>query len=162
MDIGFMRSIFFEAEVLFEDIGFTELCDMISSDALDMAEAVTDRQGKINPSICQPEHNMMYIREIFIEEPCRGYGMGEYLLDNFVPLLSHALNLRPHTCVVLPYPQEKTWGVGLSDAAKNAGTNLPRLIAFYEKAGYIKLNGGEYMYKKYTDSLDELFEMLKG
>lgn len=164
MDVGFLNAIYFEAEVLFgAELSFPLLCDMISSDAHGMAAAVTDRHGVIMPSICQSEQNLMYIEEVYVEKPCRGFGVGRYLLDNLVPLLSHSLNLRPHVCVTLPYPQQKTLAGDLSDAERSAAdADLPRLVRFYEKAGYTKLGCGEYMYKRHTDSLDELFEMLKG
>lgn len=163
MDVGFLSAVYFEAEALFsEELSFSALCDMVSSDAYEMAAAVTDKRGSIKPSICRPEHNMMYIKKVFVEEQCRGYGMGRYLLDNLVPMLSHSLNLRPHACVVLPYPQAKTRSGDLLDATENAAADLPRLVKFYEKAGYAKLGGCDYMHKKFTDSLDELFEMLKG
>lgn len=163
MDVGFVNGVFFEAEVLFsQEISFPMLCDMVSSDAEAMAAAVTDKQGNVDTSICDPEHNMAYIKKMFIEEQCRGLGMGRYLLDNLVPLLSHSLNLHPHVCILVPYPQEKTQSGTLLDAAENAAADLPRLIRFYEKSGYTKLKGSDYMYKKFMDSLDEIFEMLKG
>lgn len=163
MDVGFLDGVFFEAEVLFsEELSFPMLCDMVSSDAEAMAAAITDEQGNVEPSICDPGHNMVYIEKVFIEEPCRGLGMGRYLLDNLIPLLSHSLNLRPHVCLLTPYPQEKAKNGALSNAAENVERELPRLIRFYEKAGYMKLEGYDVMYKKLTGIFDEIFEMLKG
>lgn len=160
-DIGFLNALYFEAEELFaEEISFPLLCDMISSDACGMAEAVTDKRGKIKPSICNRGHNMLYIKELFIEEQYRSQGVGRYLLDNIVPLLSHSLNLCTHACTLTPYPQEKGKGGDLHDAS-NATADLPRLVRFYEKAGYTKLKGSGYMHKKCTSLLDELLASVK-
>lgn len=159
MKIGYIEGVYFEAESLFsEEISFIILCDDISSDAYRMAEAVTDKRGRILPSICHREHNMVYIEKVYVEEQYRGSGVGRCLLDNMLPFLQHALCLRTHAVVLLPYPQEKTQGGGLLDAA-NADADLPRLISFYEKAGYCKLNSSGFMYKKCTDGLDDIFAM---
>lgn len=158
MDVGFLSGIYFEAEELFgEEISFPMLCDMVSSDACEMAEAITDARGSINPAICRPGHNMMYIKKIFVEEQCRGLGVGRYLLDNLVPLLSHSLNLHPHACALMPYPQVKTQSGHIERAVENADKELPRLVRFYERAGFDKIGGSECMYKKHTDILDDLF-----
>jgi len=159
-DLGFIEGVYFEAESLFsEEISFEMLCDAISSDALSMAAAVTDKRGRILPSVCHREHNMAYIKKVYVEEQCRGFGVGRYLLDNMLPLLQHALCLRTHAVVLLPYPQEKTQGGSLLDAA-NADADLPRLIKFYEKAGYTKLDGCDFMHKNCMDILDELFSQM--
>lgn len=161
MDVGFLRGIYFEAEVLFgEEISFPMLCDMASSDADEMAAAITDERGRINPAICRPEHNMMYIKKIFVEEQCRGLGVGRYLLDNLVPLLSHSLSLRPHACALMPYPQIKTKSGYIERATVNVDKELPRLVMFYERVGFAKIEGSDCMYKKLTDILDDLFALM--
>lgn len=160
MDVGFIEGVYFEAESLFADeISFEMLCDAISSDALGMADAVTDKKGSIKPSICHHEHNLMYVEKLFVEAPYRGHGVGRYLLDNMLPFLWHALCLRPHAVIVLPYPQKKSGGGSLLDAA-DADADLPRLIRFYEKAGYTKLDGCDFMFKKHTSALDELLAQM--
>lgn len=160
MEVGFIEGVYFEAESLFsEEIRFVMLCDAISSDAYRMAEAVTDKRGRIQPSICHREHNMVYVEKVYAEEQYRGSGVGRCLLDNMLPLLRHALCLRTHAVVLLPYPQEKTQSGSLLDAV-NADADLPRLIRFYEKAGYTKLDGCDFMYMKCTDELDELLAQM--
>lgn len=158
MDIAFLSAIYFETEELFGDeLTFPALCDMVSSDACEMAEAVTDQRGRMNPTICRPEHNMLYIKKLYVEETCRGFGAGRYLLDNINELMRHSLGLRFHACTVMPYPQIKTRLGYIERATENADENLPRLISFYEKAGFVKTDDSECMYKKCTDILDELF-----
>jgi len=150
MDFGLLRGVYFEAEALFSnELSFTALCAMASPGVYDMAVAVADMQGNIKPSICRPEHNMAYIKEMVNEEHFRGNKAGQYLLNNLAPLLSHSLNLRPHVCIVLPYPQAKAPGGALPGAAENVAAEQPYHIGFYEKAGYTKLDGSDYMYKKF-------------
>jgi len=163
MDIGRIEGIIFESEMLIsEALGFVELCDMVSSDVYEMAEAITDRDGNIKPSVCLPEYNILYIKKLFVEEKCRGMGVGRYLLDNINPLLLHSLNVNPCVCILTPYPQIKTQLGYIDRATENVDKELPRLVRFYEKAGFTKMDDSECMYKRCTDSLDGLFEMLKG
>lgn len=160
-DIGFIDAVFFESQTVFMgETSFAMLCDALSSDAGEMAAAATDREGNLKPSICQPDHNILYVKGLFVEEWCRRRGVGRYLLDNMIPVLSHSLNLHPHVCILLPYPQSiDAWGT-LRNNDDNADMELPRLIRFYEKAGYQKIEGSKCVYKKNPGQLDELFEML--
>ena len=160
-DIGFMNAVFFEAEAVFmEETTFPMLCDALSSDADEMAAAITDRQGSLKPSICSPDQNILYVEGLFVAEWCRGHGAGRYLLDNMIPMLSHSLNLYPHVCILLPYPQIIDAYGTLRNMDGNTDVELPRLTRFYEKAGYQKIEGSECMYKKNAGPLDELFELL--
>jgi GNAT superfamily N-acetyltransferase len=148
MDIGSAECIFFESEMVFaEETSFFDLCDAVTSDVATMAELFSNRDGGIDPSVCPPNHNLMYIKTIYIEENCRGLGAGGYLLNNLNPLLSRSLNLHPHVSVVLPYPQTKEGNA----AEEEADANLPRLIRFYEKVGFEKLGGSAYMIKRHRD-----------
>ena len=50
LDIGFLEGLYFESEALIaEDLSFTSLCDMFTQDVYEMAGAITDKRGSINP-----------------------------------------------------------------------------------------------------------------
>lgn len=148
MDIGRIEGIIFESEILFsEALSFVELCDMVTSDVYEMAEAITDENGNIKPPICRPEYNILYIEKLFVEEQFRGLGVGRYLLDNINPLLQHSLNVNPRTCILTPYPQIKTQCGYIDRATDHVDKDLPRLVRFYERAGFTKMAGSECMYK---------------
>lgn len=159
MDIGRIEGIIFESELLIsEALNFVELCDMVSSEVYEMAEAITDGCGNIKPSFCLPEYNILYIKKLFVEEQCRGLGVGRYLLDNINPLLQHSLQVNPRICILTPYPQIKTQFGYIDRATEHVDRDLPHLVRSYEKAGFTKMDNSECMYKKFTYELDDLLE----
>ena len=147
-EVAFLTGISMEAEAELEDVeDFYMLCDMVSDDLLQMAEAVTNHAGSVKKSICPPERNIMYIHYMYVEEAYRGAGIGRYLLDNINDLFCHALNYAHHVCVLKPYPQIKS-GDHCLEAQENATPEeVERLIGFYKKAGYRFIRGTDHMYK---------------
>jgi len=161
--LGFLKGTSIEAACTFTDVGsFLELGDMVSTDIYHLAVAVTGADGQIKESVCPPDRNMMYIENVYVEEPYRGRGLGRYLLDNANALFTRALNYSHYVCLLKPYPQVKCGDLCLRDAKSPSEDEVARLVRFYERAGYRFVEGSGYMYKAYPGPLDELLQMLEG
>lgn len=161
-DLGFLKGTSIEAACTFTDVNsFLELSDMFSTDIYHMAVAITDGNGDVKESICPPDRNIMYIENVYVEEPYRGLGIGRYLLDNANELFRRALNYSHYACILAPYPQVKDGSHCLRDAKGATKDEVARLVRFYEGAGYRFIEGFDYMYKTYSSPLDELLQMLR-
>ena len=159
MDIGFLEGIYFEAEeLMMDELSFTMLCDMVSQDVYKMAEAITDKRGIVDPFICPPEENIVYVRKLYVEEECRGLGVGQYIINNLRALLTHSLNLDYYICILAPYPQTKTGNDTAETETDGINEKIASLIRFYEKAGFSRMQGSEYMYRKRNDLVDQFFD----
>ena len=148
-EVAFLTGTSLDAEsVIIEEAGgMAELCDMISTELCQMAEAITDEAGNVKRNICPPERNIMYIRGLYVEEAYRGAGLGRYLLDNVNEMFAQALNYANHVCVLRPHPQAKAGEYALESNGDAAPGEAERLVAFYKRAGYKLIGDSGYMYK---------------
>ena len=148
-EVAFLTGTSLDAELAYleETGGILMLCDMISSELCQMAEAITDEAGNVKMTICPPERCIMYIHGMYVEEAYRGAGIGRYLLDNVNELFAQALNYTHHVCILKPYPQVKSGECELCDKEDAAPGEGNRLIAFYKRAGYKPIGDTGYMYK---------------
>lgn len=157
MDIGFLKGTSFEAEVTYDDVNnFLELCDMVSADLYHMAVAITDKYGHVKKSICSAECNIMYIKNIYVEEKCRRLGIGKYLLDNINDLFYRSLNYTHHTFILSPFPQIKCGKRSLQNIEEVSYAEKKRLIDFYKKCGYKLIKDSDFMYKVQMDKISQM------
>jgi len=154
-EVAFLTGTSLDAESAYEEEadGILMLCDMISTELCQMAEAITDEAGSVKRTICPPERCIMYIHNMYVEEAYRGAGLGRYLLDNVNELFAQAFNYAHHVCILRPYPQVKSGKHELRDREGAASGDVERLIAFYKKAGYKLIGDSDYMYKIQADML---------
>jgi len=148
-----------EAVIIEEADGIVELCDMISTELCQMAEAITDEAGNVKRTICPPERNIMYIHGLYVEELYRGAGLGRYLLDNVNELFAQAMNCAHHVCVLRPYPQAKAGGCELRDKEDADPGEEEQLVAFYKRAGYRSIGDTGYMYMSQKNAFALLLDI---
>ena len=148
-EVAFLTGTSLDAESAYteEAGGILELCDMISTDLCQMAEAITDEAGNVKRTICPPERNIMYIHHLYVEGAYRSAGIGRYLLDNVNEIFAQALNYDHHVCVLRPCPQVKAGEYELESNDDAAQGEAERLVAFYKRAGYKMIGDSGYMYK---------------
>jgi len=146
--IGELTGDFFESESV-RNIGFQELCDMVSTDLEHMASAITNN-GNIKDEICDFDENLMYIDRIFIDEKYRGMGIAGYIISNLKKILEYSVNLNPHVLILLPNPQEKDKEGMLHETENTAEkeANKQKLIDLYKKLGFIEIENTNYMIKR--------------
>ena len=156
--IGFLKGTSIESEMCIEEeFGFLELCDMASGELLRMAEAIIDADGCVDERICPPDRNIMYIDKIYIEENCRSFGVGRYLLDNVNDIFNRVFNYRHYVCIVKPFPQIKR-GNYVEDLKEATSKQHERLNNFYKRAGYQEVDNTGFLHKIQPDPYGFLFE----
>jgi GNAT superfamily N-acetyltransferase len=122
---------------------FLTLCGTVSSDLFHMAKAIADEDGNVGKEICPDLCDVMYVKALYVEEKYRGMGIGKYLLDNLGTLISRFMKYPFHTYVLNPYPHTKT---GEYDVTRATVDEKRRVVEFFRKSGFRKIEGTEYMY----------------
>jgi GNAT superfamily N-acetyltransferase len=160
-EVAFLTGTSLDAESAYaeEADGILMLCDMVSTDLCQMAEAITDEAGNVKRTICPPERCIMYIHNMYVEEAYRSAGLGRYLLDNVNELFAQAFNYAHHVCVLRPYPQVKSGDCALESKDDAAPEDVERLIAFYKRAGYKLIGDSGYMYMIQKNAFEESLDI---
>ena len=140
-NVGFIKATSFEPESVFFIYGkirFMALCDMLSSSAYRMAEAVSDDEGFIKSKICPINSRIIYIDELYIEENYRNYGIGRYLLDNINKIISQIYNYEHYVCLLESLPMV---------LSERTPEHQKRLNNYYKKAGFKPIKNTGVMYR---------------
>ena len=149
-EIGYLRGNFFEAEINYDDVDFFWLCDMVSQELCNMAEAIT-KNGMVKESICEYDENIAYIDRIYIEPEYQNCGIGTYIINNLHEIMSFYLNLRPNVFILQPVPQARNEIGEVCEADDDTALKLnlkEELLLFYKRCGFKKVRGTDYMKKR--------------
>lgn len=142
IEVGYIKFNYFDIELAYaEGVNVFDIFDMTCTEIASIQPYLFDKDG-FPSRYAGFNANIIYIDRLFINKEFRNQGIGGMILKNIYSIIRYMAKLDVGCVALLANPFEEN-----SDTTIDDKDQIEKLIKFYEKCGFERIEETQYMFK---------------